>query len=70
MYLMHKDKFVAKLTTYQGIIAGVSEVYNKELLPIGMQGSKEFADWKILTWLTNRLTNTHGQARGVAVAIM
>lgn len=55
MYLMHKDKFVAKLTTYQGIIVGVSEVYNKKLLPIGMQGSKEFADWKILTWLTNRM---------------
>ena len=55
MYLMHKNNIVAKLTTYQGIIVGVSEVYNRELLPIGMQGSKEFADWKTLTWLTNRM---------------
>lgn len=55
MYLMHKNKFVAKLITYQGVIIGVSEVYNEKLLPIGMQGSVKFADWKILTWLTNRM---------------
>lgn len=55
MYLMHKNKFVAKLITYQGVIIGVSEVYNEKLLPIGMQGSVKFADWKILTWLTNRI---------------
>ena len=55
MYLMHKNKFIAKLTPYQGVIIGVSEVYNENLLPVGMQGSKEFADWKIITWLINRM---------------
>lgn len=55
MYLMHKDYIVAKLVTYQGVIIGVSEVYNKDLLPIGIQGSVKFADWKTLTWLTNRI---------------
>ena len=29
MYLMHKNKFVAKLITYQGVIIGVSEVFNE-----------------------------------------
>lgn len=35
MYLMHKNKFVAKLITYQGVIIGVSEVYNENCFRLG-----------------------------------
>lgn len=55
MYLFHKNKLVAKLTMFQEQPIGIEEIYNQELLPVGLRGDLDFADKNFLGWNSERV---------------
>lgn len=55
MYLYHKNNIVAKLIMYQGQPIGIDKIYNKDLLPIGMNGDLDFADRNFMDWNGQRV---------------
>lgn len=55
MYLYHKNNIVAKLMMYQGQPVGIEEVYNQDLLPVGMNGDLDFADRNFMDWNGQRV---------------